>query len=166
MLYADLERKWKLSISGSINNFLNDISEDNTFIALYKYWFSDKFENVEGQLQYVKRITDERFDVDEELLDDIKKVFEERVYKKIEKEKSKTIERIKKQKVQPATDKQMKYARKLYIKVYEEEKGFDDKDYSKYEMILIIEDLVKRVGKMQKENCEECVVVELSDFRK
>lgn len=166
MLYVDLERRWKLSISGSINNFLNDISEDNTFNSLFKYWFSDKFEEADGKLQYVKRMTDERFDVDEELLDDIKRVFEERFYKKIEKEKAKTIEQIKKQKVEPATDKQMKYARKLYKNVYGEAKGFDDKEYSKHDMVLIIGDLVDRLDNMEQENCEECEVLELSDFRK
>lgn len=166
MLYVDLERKWKLSISGSINNFLNDISENNTFITLFKLWFSDKFEETDGKLKYIKGMSVERFDVDEELLEDIKKVFEQRVYKKIEKEKSKTIERIKKQKIDPDTDKQLKYASKLHIKVYEEEKDFDDKSYSKYEMILIIEDLVKRLKKIKRDNWVECEVLELSDFRK
>ena len=166
ILYVNLERKWKISISGSINNFLTDISEKNTFSLLFKYWFRDKFEEVEGKRWYVKRITDERFAVDEELLDDIKRVFEERFYKKIEKEKAKTIERIKKQKVEPATDKQMKYARKLYKKVYGEAKGFDDKPYSKHDMVLIIGDLVERVDNMEEDNCGECAVLELSDFRK
>ncbi len=162
----NLERKWKLSISGSINKFLTDISENNTFYLLFTYWSRDKFEKVEGKLWYVKRITDERFDVDEELLDDIKRVFEERFYKKIEKEKAKNIELIKKQKVEPATDKQMKYARNIYKKVYGETKGFDDKEYSKHEMVLIIGALVERVGNMEEDNCEECEIIEFSNFRK
>ncbi|MBW9150385.1 hypothetical protein K2F40_15605 [Clostridium sp. CM028] len=166
MLYVNLERKWKLSVSGSITNFLNDISENNTFSSLFKYWFNDKFEEEEGKLWYLKRMTDERFDVDEELLNDIKRVFEERFYKKIEKEKAKIIEQIKKQKVETATDKQMKYARKLYIKVYGEVKEFDDKEYSKHEMILIIGDLVYRVDNMEQGDCGEGKILELSDFRK
>ncbi|MBZ9618538.1 hypothetical protein [Clostridium estertheticum] len=166
MLYVDLEQTWKLSISGSMTTSLKGISEDEVLHSVFDYWFKDKFEEVEGKLQYVKRITNERFDVDDELLDDIKKVFEERFVKKIEKLKGNAVERVKKQKTEPATDKQLKYAKKLYIKVYEEEKGFDDKDYSKYEMILIIEDLVKRVGKMQEEDRGESSVLELSDFRK
>lgn len=150
----NLERKWKLSISGSINNFLTDISENNTFSLLFKDWSRDKFEEVDGKLHYVKRITEERFNVDEELLDDIKRVFEKRFYKKIEKEKTKTIERIKKQKVEPATDEQMKYARKLYKKVYGEAKGFDDKEYSKHDMVLIIGDLVDRLDNMEQADRE------------
>ncbi|MCB2342936.1 hypothetical protein [Clostridium estertheticum] len=166
MLYVDLEQTWKLSISGSMTTALKGISEDEVLHSVFDYWFKDKFEEAEGKLQYIKRITNERFDVDDELLDDIKKVFEERFVKKIEKLKGNAVERVKKQKTEPATDKQLKYAKKLYIKVYEEEKGFDDKDYSKYEMILIIEDLVKRVGKIQEEDRGESSVLELSDFRK
>ncbi|MPQ33945.1 hypothetical protein E4V42_21325 [Clostridium estertheticum] len=166
MLYVDLEQKWKLSISGSITTMLKGISEDEVFDSVFDSWFKDKFEENDGNLQYIKRITNERFDVDDELLEDIKKAFEERYVKKIAKLKGNAVERVKKQKTEPATDKQMKYARKLYIKVYEEEKGFDDKNYSKYEMILIIEDLVKRVGKMQEEDRGESSVLELSDFRK
>ncbi|MBZ9609939.1 hypothetical protein G9F73_019635 [Clostridium estertheticum] len=165
MLYKDLDSNWKLSISGSISNVLKGISEDNVFATVFDYWSKDKFENVEGKLQYVKIKSDEKFEVDEELLEDITKVFEERFNKKIAKEKVNIVERIKKQKVDPATNKQLKYARKLYIKVYGEEKGFDDKEYSKHELILIIGDLVERLDKMQEENHEECEIMELSDFR-
>ena len=166
MLYKDLEQHWKLSISGSMTTKLKGISEDEDFDSVFDCWYKDKFEEVEGNLQFVKRITDERFDVDEELLQDIKKVFGERYLKKIDKLNCNTVERVKKQKVEPATDKQMKYARKLYKKVYGEAKGFDDKEYSKHEMVLIIGDLVERVDKMQQEKSAECHVVELSDFRK
>ncbi|MBZ9633690.1 hypothetical protein [Clostridium sp. FP1] len=165
MLYIDLEQKWKLSISGSMTTTLKRISEDEDFGSVFDSWYTDKFEMNDGKLQFVKRITDERFNVEEELLEDIKKVFEERYLKKIEKLKGNTVERVKKQKVQPAIDKQMKYARKLYKKVYGEVKGFDDKEYSEHEMVLIIGDLVERVDKMQQENCEECAVIELSNFR-
>ncbi|MBW9158668.1 hypothetical protein [Clostridium tagluense] len=166
MLYQDLEQRWQLSISGSMTNTLKGISEDDAFGAVFDYWYTDKFEMVERTLQFVKRITDERFDVDEELLEDIKKVFEERYLKKIDKLKGYTVERVKKQKVEPATDKQLKYVRKLYKKVYVEAKGFDDREYSKHEMVLIIVDLVERVDMMQEEKSAECKVVELSDFRK
>ena len=63
-------------------------------------------------------------------------------------------------------DKQLKYAKKLYKTVYGEVKGFDDKAYSKHEMVLIIGDLVERLDKIKEDNCEECDVLELSDFRK
>ena len=145
MFYVDLEQKWKLSISGSMTTALKGISEDAALGDVFNYWYKDKFEEVEGKLQYVKIITDERLDIDEELLEDIKKVFEERYHKKIDKLKVNTVERVKKQKVEPATDKQLKYAKKLYIKVNGEAKGFDDKEYSKHEMVLIIGDLVERL---------------------
>ncbi|MCB2313246.1 hypothetical protein LGL55_18435 [Clostridium tagluense] len=166
MLYVDLEQRWKLSISGSMTNTLKGISEDEAFDSVFDYWYTDKFEENDGKLQFVKRITDERFYVDEELLVDIKKVFGERYLKKIEKLKGNTVERVKKQKVQPATDKQMKYAKKLYKNVYGEAKGFDDKEYSNHEMVLIIGDLVESMDKMQQEESSQCHVVELSDFRK
>jgi wyosine [tRNA(Phe)-imidazoG37] synthetase (radical SAM superfamily) len=166
MLYTDVEQKWKLSISGSMTNILKGISEDADFDTMFDYWYKDKFEEVEGQLQYVKIITDERFDVDEELLEDIKKVFEERFHKKIDKVKVNTVERVKKQKVEPATDKQLKYAKKLYKQVYGEAKGFNDKEYSKHEMVLIIGELVERLDKMQQGNYDECKIIELNNFRK
>ncbi|GCD13243.1 hypothetical protein [Clostridium tagluense] len=166
MLYKDLEQRWKLSISGSMTTKLKGISEDEDFDSVFDSWYTDKFEMNDGKLQFVKRITDERFDVDEELLEDIKKVFEERYLKKIDKLKGNTVERLKKQKVQPATDKQMKYAKNLYKKVYGEAKGFDDKEYSKHEMVLIIGELVEMVDNMKEENRGECAVVELSNFRK
>ncbi|MBZ9637721.1 hypothetical protein [Clostridium sp. FP1] len=165
MFYKDLEQRWKLSISGSMTNTLKGISEDDAFGAVFDYWYTDKFEMNDGKLQFVKRITDERFDIDEELLEDIKKVFEERYLKKIDKLKGNTVERVKKQKVEPATDKQLKYARKLYKKVYGGVKGFDDKEYSKHEMVLIIGDLVERVDKMEEDNRGEFEVMELSNFR-
>ncbi|MBZ9626024.1 hypothetical protein G9F71_024780 [Clostridium sp. FP2] len=142
MLYKDLEQRWKLSISGSMTTTLKGISEDEDFDSVFDSWYRNKFQKAEGKLQFVKRITDERFDVDEDLLEDIKKVFKERYLKKIDKLKGNAAERVKKQKVEPVTDKQMKYARKLYKKVYGEAKGFDDKAYSKHEMVLIIGDLV------------------------
>ncbi|MBU3130574.1 hypothetical protein [Clostridium tagluense] len=166
MLYKDLDQRWKLSISGSMTNTLKGISEAEAFDSVFDYWYADKFEELEGNFQFVKIITDERFDVDEEFLEDIKKVFRERYLKKIEKLNCNTVERVKKQKVEPATDKQMKYARKIYKKVYGEANGFDDKEYSKHEMVLIIGDLVEIVDKMKQENCGECTVVELSNFRK
>ena len=166
MVYMDLEQKWKLSISGSMTNTLKGISEDEGFAFVFDYWYIGKFEDVEGKLQYVKRITDERLDVGKELLEDIKKVFQERYLKKINKLKVNTVERVKKQKAEPATDKQLKYAKKLYKEVYGEVKGFDDKAYSKHEMVLIIGALVERLDNMEQENCEECEVIELSDFRK
>ena len=107
MLYMDVEHKWKLSISGSITTALKAISEDDAFASVFDYWYKDKFETVEGKLQYVKIITDERLDIDDELLEDIKKVFEERYLKKIDKLKCNTVERVKKQKVDPATDKRV-----------------------------------------------------------
>lgn len=48
-----------------------------------------------GKLQYVKIITDDRLYVDEGFLEDIKKVFEERYHKKMEKLKANTVERVK-----------------------------------------------------------------------
>lgn len=166
MLYKDLEQKWKLSISGSMTNTLKGISETESFDSVFDYWYTDKFETVDGKLQFVKRITDERFDIDDELLLDIRTVFEERYHKKIDKLKVTTVERVKKQKVEPATDKQLKYAKKLYIKVNGGAKGFDDREYSKHEMALIIGDLVERVDNMEQEKSAECEVVELSNFRK
>ena len=53
-----------------------------------------------------------------------------------------------------ATDEQMKYARKLYKKVYGEAKGFDDKEYSKHDMVLIIGDLVDRLDNMEQADRE------------
>ncbi|MBU3102256.1 hypothetical protein KPL44_23745 [Clostridium sp. DSM 17811] len=166
MLYVDLEQKWKLSISGSITTALKGISEDEVFDSVVDYWFKDKFEDVEGTLQYVKRITDERFDVENELLEDIKKVFEERYVKKLAKLKSNAVERVKKQKMEPATDKQLKYAKKLYKKAHGKANGFDDREYSKHEMVVIIGDLVKRLDNMEEEDLGESTVLELSDFRK
>ncbi|MBU3217427.1 hypothetical protein LL033_25960 (plasmid) [Clostridium estertheticum] len=166
MFYVDLEQKWKLSISGSITTSLKGISEDDVFDSVFNYWFKDKFEDVEGKLQYVKRITNERFDVDGELLDDIKKVFEERYVKKIAKLKGNAVERVKKQKTEPATDKQLKYAKKLYKKVYGTAKGFDDREYSKHEMVVMIGALVERLDNMEEEDRGESTVLELSDFRK
>lgn len=166
MLYVELEQKWKLSISGSMTNTLKGISEDAVFDSVFDYWYTDKFEMNDGKLQYVKIITDERFDVDDELLLDIRTVFEERYHKKIDKVKVTTVDRVKKQKVEPATDKQLKYAKNLYIKVNGEAKGFDDKEYSKHEMVLIIGDLVERLDNMEKEDRGEFSVVELSNFRK
>jgi hypothetical protein len=78
---------------------LKGISEDEVFDSVFDYWVNDRFENVKGKLQYVKRITDERFDVDEELLNDIKKVFQERYLKKIDKLKDNDAKRVKKQQV-------------------------------------------------------------------
>jgi hypothetical protein len=166
MLYKDLEQTWKLSISGSMTNTLKGISEHEAFDSVFDYWYKDKFERNDGKLQFVKRITDERFDIDEELLLDIRVVFEERYHRKIDKVKGDTVERVKKQKVEPATDKQLKYAKKLYIKVNGEAKGFNDREYSKHEMVLIIGDLVERVDNMEQVERGESAVVELSDFRK
>ncbi|MBU3157709.1 hypothetical protein LL037_25535 (plasmid) [Clostridium estertheticum] len=166
MLYVDLEQKWKLSISGSMTTALKGISEDEVFDSVFDYWFKDKFEDVEGKLQYVKRITNERFDVDDELLDDIKKVFEERYVKKIAKLKGNAVERVKKQKTEPATDKQLKYAKKLYKKAHGKVKCFDDMEYSKHEMVVMIGELVERVDKIEEEDHGESAVLELSDFRK
>ncbi|MCB2362361.1 hypothetical protein [Clostridium estertheticum] len=166
MLYVDLEQKWKLSISGSMTTALKGISEDEVFDSVFDYWFKDKFEKLEEKLQYVKRITNERFDVDDELLADIKKVFEERYVKKIAKLKGNAVERVKKQKTEPATDKQLKYAKKLYKKAHGEVKGFDDREYSKHEMVVIIGDLVERLDNIEEEDSCESSVLELSDFRK
>ncbi|MCB2309189.1 hypothetical protein LGL08_21725 [Clostridium estertheticum] len=166
MLYVDLEQKWKLSVSGSITTALKGISEDEVFDSIFDYWFKDKFEENDGKLQYVKRITNERFDVDDELLDDIKKVFEERYVKKIAKLKGNAVERVKKQKTEPATDKQLKYAKKLYKKAYGMAQGFDDREYSKHEMVVMIGELVERLDSMEEEDHGESTVLELSDFRK
>ncbi|MCB2356894.1 hypothetical protein [Clostridium estertheticum] len=166
MLYIDLEQKWKLSISGSMTNLLKGISEDEVFDSVFDYWFKDKFEEVEGKLQYVKRITDERFDVDDELLADIKKVFEERYVKKIAKLNGNAVERVKKQKTEPATDKQLKYVKKLYKKAHGEANGFDDREYSKHEMVVIIGELVERLDNIEEDDRGESSVLELSDFRK
>ncbi|MFT5875649.1 MAG: hypothetical protein ACI8WT_004643 [Clostridium sp.] len=165
MLYVDLEQKWKLSISGSMTNMLKGISEDEVFDSVFDYWFEDKFEENDGKLQYVKRITDERFEVDDEFLDDIKKVFKERYVKKIAKLKGNTVERVKKQKTEPATDKQLKYAKKLYKEAYGKANGFDDKEYSKHEMVVIIGALVERLDNMEQEDLRGGTVLELSDFR-
>ena len=113
MLYIDLAQKWKLSISGSMTNTLKGSSKDEDFDSVFDYWYTDKFEEIEEKIQYVKRITDGKLDVDEELLEDIKKVFKERYIKKINKLKVNMVESVKKQKVEPATDKQLKYAKKL-----------------------------------------------------
>ncbi|MBZ9618521.1 hypothetical protein [Clostridium estertheticum] len=166
MLYVDLEQTWKLSISGSMTTSLKGISEDEFFDSVFNSWFNDKFKEVEGKLQYVKRITDERFDVDDELLCDIKKVFKGRYVKKIAKLKGNTVERVKKQKTEPATDKQLKYAKKLYKKAYGKVNGFDDREYSKHEMVVMIGDLVERLDNTEEEDCGESEVLELSDFRK
>ncbi|NNU76553.1 hypothetical protein [Clostridium estertheticum] len=166
MLYVDLEQKWKLSISGSVTTMLKGISEDEAFDSVFDYWFKDKFEEVDGKLQYVKRITDERFEVDDELLEDIKKVFEERYVKKIVKLKGNAVERVKKQKTEPATDKQLKYAKKLYKKAHGKANGFDDREYSKHEMVVMIGELVERLDNMEEEDRGESAVLELSDFRK
>ncbi|MBX4272056.1 hypothetical protein [Clostridium estertheticum] len=166
MLYVDLEQTWKLSISGSITTALKGISEDEVFDSIFDYWFKGKFEEAEGKLQYVKRITNERFDVDDEFLADIKKVFEERYVKKIAKLKGNAVERVKKQKTEPATDKQLKYARKLYKKAHGKAKGFDDREYSKHEMVVMIGDLVDILDNMEEEDRCESSVLELSDFRK
>ncbi|MBU3187680.1 hypothetical protein [Clostridium estertheticum] len=166
MLYVDLEQTWKLSISGSMTTALKGISEDEVFDSVFDYWFKGKFEDVEGKLQYVKRITNERFDVGGELLDDIKKVFEERYVKKIAKLKGNAVDRVKKQKTELATDKQLKYAKKLYKKAHGEVNGFDDREYSKHEMVVIIGELVERLDNIEEEECGESAVLELSDFRK
>ncbi|MBU3146972.1 hypothetical protein KPL47_22850 [Clostridium estertheticum] len=166
MLYVALEQKWKLSISGSMTTSLKAISEDDVFDSVFDYWFKDKFEENDGKLQYVKRITNERFDVDDELLADIKKVFEERYVKKIAKLKGNAVERVKKQKTEPATDKQLKYAKKLYKRAHGEVNGFDDREYSKHEMVVIIGELVERLDNMEEEDRGESAVLELSDFRK
>ncbi|MCB2361953.1 hypothetical protein [Clostridium estertheticum] len=162
----DLEQKWKLSISGSMTTALKGISEDEVFDSVFDYWVKDKFEGVEGKLQYVKRITDERFDVDAVLLEDIKKVFEERYVKKLVKLNGNAVERVKKQKTEPATDKQLKYAKKLYKKAHGTAKGFDDREYSKHEMVVMIGELVERLDNMEEEDHGESTVLELSDFRK
>ncbi|MBU3187472.1 hypothetical protein [Clostridium estertheticum] len=166
MLYVDLEQKWKLSISGSITTMLKGISEDEVFDSVFDSWFKDKFEENDGNLQYIKRITNERFDVDDELLEDIKKVFEERYVKKIAKLKGNAVERVEKQKTEPATDKQLKYAKKLYKKAYGTAKGFYDREYSKHEMVVMIGELVERLDSMEEEDHVESAVLKLSDFRK
>lgn len=139
MLLKGLDRMWKLSISGSINSKLRSISEDVVFEEIFDDWYEDKFEKVDGKIQYIKIRTDERLNVDAELLEDLKNVFQERFNRRVNKVKVKNVERVNRQKKEPATDKQIKYARKLYKKVYKEEKSFDDREYTKYEMIEPIE---------------------------
>jgi len=65
MLFKDVEHRWKLSIRGSITHRLKNITADTVFEEIFNSWYKDKFEEVEGKLQYVKIITDERLDIDD-----------------------------------------------------------------------------------------------------
>ena len=149
MVFNDLDKAWRLSISGSISNFLKGIGADCILEDTFEHWYGDKFTEENGTREYVKIITDDRLVVDDELLEDIKEIFKDRFYKKIEKVKVKDAERVERQKVEKATEKQLKYARNLYEKVHGKENNFDDKEYSKLEMVEIIGELVEKFNKIK-----------------
>ena len=161
MKYTDLEKSLKSKVNGSISSMLR--SNYASFEEVYKDFLDRKiFATGEGFYYNEKPSKDydendkvildlkEEYKLDLEFLKDIKRIIQERFEKKIQVNKEKERNFDEYMKSSKATDKQKKYASKLYKRVYGKEKEFNDKEYSMQEMSDIIQDLLGEISAMSK----------------
>lgn len=161
MKYADLEKGLKAKVNGSISSMLR--SNYDSFEEIYKdfldrkifatsegFYYNEKpykeYDENDKEIPYLK----EEYKLDMEFLKDVKKIIQERFEKKIKVDKEKEQDFEDYMKISKATDKQKKYASKLYKQVYGKKKEFDDKEYSMQEMSDIIQDLLRTISGMSK----------------
>lgn len=161
MTYADLDKGFKAKVNGSLSSMLR--GNYDSFEEVYKDFLDRKiFATGEGFYYNEKPFKDydehdkvildlkEEYKLDLEFLKDIKRIIQERFEKKMDlnKEKERSFEEHMKN--NKATDKQKRYASKLYKQVHGEKKEFSDKEYSMQEMSDIIQDLLRDISGMGK----------------
>lgn len=179
MNYKDLDKNLKAKINGTLSSLLRGTSYDSwdevykdfvdrkIFVSDKGIYYNEKpykeYDDESGEeIQNLK----EEYKLDAEFLDDIKKIIEERFNKRTKVEKVTKEEKEKSfddyMESNKATDKQKRYASRLYKQFYGEKKEFDDKDYSMKEMSDIIQELLGYIEKKRQES--ECRVIEV-DFK-
>ncbi|EHK2346903.1 hypothetical protein P5F65_13565 [Clostridium perfringens] len=157
MKFLDLEKKYKMKLSGSIGLQLKyNLNFDNYKIITAKEIFEDWIlcctDKEEGKIYYLnKGVILKDYELDNELLQDIGEIFEVR----LEQMKERLINKLSNEK---ATDKQIKFANKLYKKIYGVFAPDEIKNYNKGKINNLINEL-----KEKYKNNEESKVINLFD---
>lgn len=140
--YLALETGYKKKISGSITlHFKYNVDYKNyesiTSKELFDSWLDSCTDIEDGKRYYINRGTVLKdYEIDEELLQDLKELFENRLIKNID-----NIN--KKLNTEKATDKQIAYANKLYKKLNGKEGNYKADNYNKAEIGKAIEKLLE-----------------------
>ncbi|MEJ8554629.1 hypothetical protein [Tepidibacter sp. Z1-5] len=162
MRYIDLPKGLKTRVNGTLSHMLrtdlfkttdevyDEFVENKIFKTKKGIYYNEKpykeYDEEENEIAICKK----EYKLDEEFLDDIQKVIAERFEKKKQRDQKSQKEFKKRMKVEKATDKQKKYASKLYNQFYGEKKKFDDKEYTKQEMSDMIQELLSKIEKDSK----------------
>lgn len=142
IIYLDLETGYKKKLNGSISlHFKYNVDYNNyqsiTSIELFDSWIDSCTSIEEGKRYYINRGTILKgYEIDEELLQDLKELFESRLIKNI-------ANINKKLNTEKATDKQIAYVNKLYKKLNGEDGKYKAEDYTKAEIGKLIEKLLE-----------------------
>lgn len=140
--YLDLDLKLKQKLSGSISNYFkvyvtylnyNKVTAEETFQG-WLYSCTDMVDNKRYYRNKSELIIDHELDT--ELLQDLKEIFGKRLHSKVERMHNKSTS-------EKATEKQIKYANKLYNKIYGEAGTYKNDNYTKDEIGKIIDNLKK-----------------------
>ncbi len=148
MLLKELKEFTRKSINGSITNYISrNVRITDNFKDSFNDWYGIKFYKDDNgkEFVYFPFADDESFEVDRELLKELKTIFKERFNKRIIKLKEQEESIPERQKGEPPTDKQLRYAKRLFFKLHGIKNNFDDREYSKKEMVDIIQDLNSRL---------------------
>ncbi|GAA0740737.1 hypothetical protein [Clostridium oceanicum] len=157
MEYETLPLKFKRKLNGSISAVVNNMIENKlSLMEAYKNWYRKKVYELDNSIYYneygyKKEIPDvkKEYEMDKELLNDIKKIICKRYKRALRKKRKKESNN--------ATDKQLTYAEKLYEDCYKKKVSFRDKIYTKEEIKKITEDLKEELeyGKIIEVNFEK-----------
>lgn len=164
--YRDLEKNFKAKLNGTLSSMLRGTTYDLAS-EVYADFLDRKIFSTDIGIYYTEKPSKEydedgkeildlklEYKLDEEFLEDIKEVIIERFNKKskvvTEKKEKKEKDFDDYMKSNKATDKQKRYASKLYKQLYGEKKVFDDKEYTMKEMSDTIQDLLHKIAAESK----------------
>ncbi|SHK62234.1 hypothetical protein [Tepidibacter formicigenes] len=170
MLYIDLSKGLTMKINGTLSAMLrtnsfhsaNEVYKEFLDVKIFKtkkgiYYNEKPYKDYDKEGNEIV-VCKKEYKLDEEFLEDIQKIIAQRFEKKKKRDVQSQKEFEKRMKQELATDKQKKYASKLYNQLHGEKKKFDDKDYTKQDMSDIIQDLLSKIENDNK-------VIEV-DFRR
>lgn len=162
MFYIDLPKGLKTRVNGTLSHMFrtdsfktadevyDEFVENKIFKTQKGIYYNEKpykeYDEDENEIAVCKK----EYKLDEEFLDDIQKVIDERFEKKKQRDLGSQKEFEKRMKVEKATDKQKKYANKLYNQFYGEKKKFNDREYTKQEMSDMIQELLSKIQNESK----------------
>lgn len=148
--YLDLDKEFKRKLSGSISLQLKYSVNFNNYKSItadeiFNNWIEISTTELYGDRYYInKGHVIKSFALDDELLQDLR----EEVIKRLEKMVDKYNKKLTTEK---ATEKQIKYANKLYEKIHGQEGTYKAEEYTKEEIGIIINKLLEEVKEKAKE---------------